>query len=61
MHDEHTPEHAGAAYELDPNELAAVRGGDSPIGYAIGYAVGYLAQLITEWEPYGTTPFGGMA
>ena len=61
MHGEHTIDHAGAASELDANELAAVRGGNSPLGYAVGYAIGYLAHLIKEWEPYGTTPFGGMA
>jgi hypothetical protein len=61
MHIEHTLDHERAAYELDPNELAAVSGGDSPIGYAVGYGLGYLARLIVEWEPYGTTPFGGMA
>lgn len=58
----HSVHHApGLAHELDANELAAVSGGSSPIGYAVGYAAGYLIRLIVEWEPAGVTPFGGMA
>lgn len=42
----------GLARELDASELAAVSGGDSPIGYGIGYlvgyAVGYLVQSFNE-------------
>lgn len=67
MHIEHTLDHefaanALAAYALDPNELAAVSGGDSPIGYAVGYALGYLTRIVVDYELYPSgPPFGGMA
>ena len=61
MHNGGTTAHGLAASELDASELAAVSGGESPIGYSIGYAAGYLLRLIVEWEPAGVEPFGGLA